>query len=65
MNRFWVYFEVEPTEFVDRLRRTVLEKEEASRLLASVTRRMKFSFTEMNRGEERGEMAKGEGGLYL
>lgn len=34
MNRFWIYFEVEPTECVDRLRRTVLEKEEASRLLA-------------------------------
>ena len=30
----WVYIEVEPTEFVDGRRYTVLEKKETSKLLA-------------------------------
>lgn len=66
MDRFWIYFEVKPTEFVDGLWRMVLKKEEASKLLAWVARGMKSSVTELHKdhiGEEKGKMAKVEGGL--
>lgn len=60
VDRFWIYFEREPTELRDRVWCTVLGKKILPRLLARVTGRMKLSFTQMNRESNRrigGKMA--------